>query len=318
MIVKEPLPWLKMLFSFRGSSLTRTLPRIGFITLLSIIVTWLELHYQVEEYTLTATPFTLIGLSLGIFLGFRNNAAYDRFWEGRKLWGQLVNSSRSFARQVLTLMRPHPSQSPPGAIGREDVEAFQHALVRQAIAFTHALRHQLRDTDPFEELSRLLPAEEVADLRLYRNVPFAISMQMSLQLRHAWDRGWISAFHLPVIEQTLAILTDIQGGCERIKNTPIPWAYTVLLHRLVAFYCLFLPFGIVSTAGWMTPIVVLLISHAFFGLDEIGDELEQPFGIEPQDLPLNAISRAIEVNLLQAIREPNIPEMVEPVDGVLT
>lgn len=317
MIVKEPLPWIRMLLSVKGSSLPRTLPRILVVTIISVVVTAVQLHLDIEVYTLTATPFTLIGLALGIFLGFRNNAAYDRFWEGRKLWGQLVNSSRSFARQTLSLIRPHTSQGAVIAAEQQEVDQCQQDLVRHAIAFVHALRHQLRDSDPFPDLARFLPAGELDDLRRHRNVPFAVSMAMARRVRQAWDRGWISAYHLPVMEKTLAILTDIQGGCERIKSTPIPWAYTVLLHRLVAFYCLFLPFGIVDTTRWLTPIVVLLITHAFFGLDEIGDELEQPFGTEPQDLPLTAISRTIEVNLLQAIGEEEVPELLQPVNGVL-
>lgn len=318
MIIKEPMPWIRMLLSVKGSSLTRTYSRILIVTLISVVVTWIERRLRVESYTLTTTPFTVIGLALGIFLGFRNNAAYDRFWEGRKLWGQLVNSSRSFSRQVLTLVRPHSSQVDTLGVERGEVEAFQKDLVRHAIAFVHSLRHSLRDTDPFEDLARFLPEPELTALRGYRNVPFAVSTQMASRVRLAWDRGWISAFHLPVMEKTLAILTDIQGGCERIKLTPIPWAYTVLLHRLVAFYCLFLPFGIVEDVGWLTPVVVLLISHAFFGLDEIGNELEQPFGIEAQDLPLDSISRTIEVNLLQAIGSTEVPDLLRPVDGILT
>lgn len=316
MIVKEPMPWLRMLLSSHAGTISPTWPRILLMTGIACVVTAVQMLLDIEEYTLTATPFTLIGLALGIFLGFRNNAAYDRFWEARKLWGQLVNSSRSFTRQALTLIRPH-GRTADHPDDRDEVQALQLELVQRMIAFVHALRHQLRDTDPVEDLRRFIPEAEVADLRWHKNVPFAVSMSMAERVRYAWDRGWVSAYHLPVLEQTLSILTDIQGGCERIKTTPIPWAYTILLHRLVAFYCLFLPFGIVSSAGWLTPIVVALISHAFFGLDEIGDEIEQPFGTEPQDLPLTALCRTIEVNLLQTLDEPQVPELLQPVNGVL-
>lgn len=317
MIVKEPMPWLRMLFSAHAYSTSPTWPRILFITSIAVVVTTTQMLLDIEEYSLTATPFTLIGLALGICLGFRNNAAYDRFWEGRKLWGQLVNSSRSFSRQILSMLRPHGRTREQESAEAEEVRALQLQMVRQMIAFVHALRHQLRDTSPAADLARFMEGAEVEELLQHQNVPFAVSMSISKEVRHAWDRGWISAYHLPVLEKTLAILTDIQGGCERIRNTPIPWAYTILLHRLVAFYCLFLPFGIVSSAGWLTPIVVLLIANTFFGLDEIGDELEQPFGNGPQDLPLTALCRTIEINLLQAIDEAEVPEMLAPVDGVL-
>jgi putative membrane protein len=120
-----------------------------------------------------------------------------------------------------------------------------------------------------------------------------------------------------VLERRLSNTTDIQGGCERIKGTPIPFAYSVLIHRIVALYCLLLPFGLVQTVGWLTPVVVALIAYAFFGLDEIGDEIEDPFSTQPQDLPLTALCRTIEVNLLQAIGEQEVPPFMEPVDDVL-
>ncbi|MGE0379112.1 MAG: bestrophin family protein [Planctomycetaceae bacterium] len=312
MLVKKRVGWLRVLFTFHGSSLPFTWRRILGITMFSVFVTWLELYYQLDQrYSLTDRPFTLIGLALGIFLGFRNNAAYDRYWEGRKLWGQLVNTSRSFTRQVLTLVGPQ-DQTPL------ELRPFQEGLVRQTIAYVYALRHHLRDTDPFADLERFVPAEDVQRLRRHKNIPVALLQEMGLQVRTAWDRGWMTAYHLPALDKSLTTLTDIQGGCERIKNTPIPYAYTVLIHRLVAFYCFFLPFGIVHTVGPLTPIVVLLIAHAFFGLDEIGDEIEDPFDTDPQSLPLNALCRTIEIILLQAIDAIEVPEMLLPVRGILS
>lgn len=314
MIVKQSLPWLKMLFAVRGSAITRTLPRILIITGFSVVVTVVEMRFGIDDrYSLTPTPFMLIGVALSIFLGFRNNAAYDRYWEGRKLWGRLVNTSRSFTRQVLTLIGP-----PIEGVGDEaTVREFQDDLVRRTIAYAHALRHHLRDSDPMGDLARFLPESELEHLRTQKNVPIAILQGVGLRLRGAWKDGWISEYHLPVLEASLTELTDIQGGCERIKNTPVPFAYTVLTHRIVAFYCFFLPFGLVRDIGEVTPFVVFLISHAFFGLDEIGDEVEDPFGTEPQHLPLTALCRTIEVNLLQAIDERDVPELLQPVDGIL-
>ena len=122
---------------------------------------------------------------------------------------------------------------------------------------------------------------------------------------------------MPAIDSQLVELSNILGGCERIKNTPIPFTYTILIHRIVAFYCLLLPFGIIDTAGELTPVVVLLISHAFFGLDAIGDEIEQPFGTLPNHLPLATISRNVEINLLELTDDPSRPEPLTPVNGLL-
>ena len=313
MIVKQQLRWARMLFIMRGSPLTRTLPRILLITAFSVFVTATELAYGLASYSLTITPFTIIGLAIGIFLGFRNDAAYDRYWEGRILWGSMVNSARSFTRQTLTLIRDPDSQSGTS----EAVREFQDDLVRRMIAYVHTLRHHLRDSDPFEDIERILPGEDLSGLRQQVNVPVAILQDIGDRLQSALKNGWVSVYHLPVLEQSLVDVTNVQGGCERIKNTPIPFAYTVLTHRLVAFYCIFLPFGIIKTVGWLTPVVVMLISHAFFGLEEIGDEIEDPFGTELQHLPLEALCRTIEVNLLQAIGEREVPPLLEPVDGVL-
>ncbi len=313
MINKRGLSWVRMLFSFKGSSLSHTTPRILVITAFSIVATATVRHFELEEYTLTVTPFTLIGVALGIFLGFRNNAAYDRFWEGRKLWGQLVNSSRSFARETLAMIVPTGSRSDTLPAIRE----FQEDLIRRMIGYVHAFRHHLRDTSPFEELAEFIPEGEFPRLREEKNVPIAILLDINLRLKQAWRDGWLTDYHYATLERTLTTITDVQGGCERIKNTPIPFAYTVLLHRTVAFYCFFLPFGIIDTARWLTPLVVMLVSHAFLGLDEIGDEIEEPFGTDPQDLPLATISQTIEINLLQAIERKVVPALQDQTEGVL-
>ncbi len=314
MIVKQNLSWLRLLFSVHGSSITRTFPRILMITAVSVLVTVIEMRYGIDDfYSLTPTPFMLIGVALGIFLGFRNNAAYDRYWEARKHWGQLVNTSRSLARQMHVLIGPRID----GVGDASAVRQFQEDFVERTIAFGHALRHHLRDSDPFDDLGRFLSEPELEFLRTQKNVPTGLLQDMGLRLRTAWKDGWISDYHLPVLEASLTSLTDILGACERIKNTPIPFSYTVLTHRIVAFYCFALPFGLVRTVVELTPVVVFLIAHAFFGLDEIGDEVEEPFGTDPSDLPLTTLCRTIEVNLLQAIGRSNVPELLQPVKGIL-
>src|SRR5262245_51452097 len=129
-------------------------------------------------------------------------------------------------------------------------------------------------------------------------------------------KGWIHPFHVTILEASLTALTDIQGACERIKNTPIPYSYTVLMHRIVAVYCVLLPFGLMDAVKWATPFVVLAISYCFFGLDAIGDEIEQPFGMDINDLPLKSISRTIERNLRERLGE-KLPPPVAAKRGIL-
>jgi putative membrane protein len=304
--------WLRLLVRYRGTALQRIRLRLAFTTFAATAVTVADLRYGFFHPDFTTIPFTLIGLALGVFLGFRNNTSYDRFWEGRRLWGSLVNTSRSLTRQVLTLVGPRDQA------GAEEVHAFQKEIVYRLIAYVHAFRLHLRDETHLDELLTFLPAGEVEALRSEINRPTAILQRIGDRLREAWKKGWIHSVHLPVLELSLVALTDIQGGCERIKSTPIPLSYTTLIHQIVAVYCLTLPFGIVKQVGTLTPFVVAFVSYAFFGLDAVGDEIENPFGLDANDLPLGALSRMIEVNLRQRLGEKELPALAKPKNGILS
>jgi ion channel-forming bestrophin family protein len=315
MWVDKKRSWLETVI-VGGFALPHIWLRTLFVTALSVVVTIIYEEVPQLHYSLTPAPFTIIGLPLGIFLGFRNNTAYDRFWEGRKLWGSLVNTTRSLTRQVLTLIEPQPDADP--AVSSEaEIKKFEERVVHMIIAYVHALRHHLRDTKPFEPLGHILPKEEVDRLVDEENVPLALLQRIGEMFVEARRKKWVHAFHIPVLEGSLTSLTDIQGACERIKSTPIPFSYTVLMHRIVAGYCTLLPFGLMESIKWATPAVVLAISYCFFGLDAIGDEIEQPFGMDINDLPLKSISRNIERNLRRRIGE-NVPPPVEAKRGVLT
>ena len=320
MMVPNRGGWLGLVLRYRGTELPRTKYRILGVILLSCIVTWAETHLDDQTFhsSLTVLPFQLVGVALSIFIGFRNNAAYDRWWEGRKLWGALINTSRSITRQILTMISEVPDGRTLSTEERAEIRTLQSELVRRVIAFVHALRLQLRDVDDLSDLKPFLSAEEIAVLKTESNRPSAISKGTAERVMQAWSRGWIHALHVSVLEQSLNTLTDIQGGCERIKSSPIPFSYTTLTHRIVAFYCYGLPFGLVHDVGMLTPVVVLVVSYAFFGLDTIGDEIEQPFGTDDNDLPLDAMARLIEVNLRQRIGETDLPPLLKPVDEYLS
>jgi putative membrane protein len=279
-------------------------------TLVAVVVTALYEHFEPEHpAVLTLVPFSLIGLALGIFLGFRNNTSYDRFWEGRKLWGRFVNTSRTLARQITTLI--HSQEEAQEA----EVTALHRELVYVLIAYIHGARLHLREQTQergAQELAPFLPPERLEALLSSSNAPIALLASLGHSFQQAWRRGWVHTLHLPVLESSLTALTDIQGGCERIKKTPIPFSYTVLIHRIVGVYCLTLPFGIVDQVGYLTPLVVLMISYTFLGLDAIGDEIEDPFGEDLNDLPLSALSRMIEVNLRETLGETDLPPMLQP------
>lgn len=344
MIVKDTRNhWVANLFIFRGSALQRIWRRLLFTTLVAGVVTFLDLELggvlmgeEVElgstdhiffHEDLTKTPFTLVGLALGIFLGFRNNTSYDRFWEGRKLWGRMVNVSRTFTRQILTLIGPQPYEengvdrsdvsTTTESLDSEEVTEFHQEMVRRTAAYVHAFRMHLRDEFDPDFLKKLLPAEEVDALQDESNRPIAILQTLGDKIREAWLKGWVHSHHVRVLEESLTEMTGVQGACERIKATPIPFSYTVLIHRLVAVYCFALPFGIVNETLWYTPVVVLIVAYAFFGLDAVGDEIEDPFGKDPNDLPLTGLSTMIERNIRQRIGDEDLPELLKPVDDLL-
>ena len=320
MMVPNRGGWLGLILRYRGTELPRTKYRILGVIALSILVTWAETHLDDQTFhsSLTVLPFQLVGVALSIFIGFRNNAAYDRWWEGRKLWGSLINTSRSITRQILTMLSDVPEGRTLSTEEHAEIRSLQAELVRRVIAFVHALRLQLRDIDDLSDLAPFLSAEEIASLKTESNRPSAISKGTAERVMQAWSRGWIHPLHVSVLEQSLTALTDIQGGCERIKSSPLPFSYTTLTHRIVAFYCYGLPFGLVRDVGILTPVVVLVVSYAFFGLDTIGDEIEQPFGTDDNDLPLDQMSRLIEVNLRQRLGETNLPLLLKPVDEFLS
>ncbi len=317
MILSQNKTWLKLLFAVRGSSFKKIWVRILIVTLFALVVTVAKKNYNLENLNMTTTPFTLVGVALAIFLGFRNNESYDRFWEGRKLWGAMVNVSRTFARQIRTLIESDQDEV--------EVRKFQTLLIRRTIAYVHSFRHHLRGSESFEEIQQYLEegsrdGREIEHLKTQQNVPIAVIQETAKQMQEAWKKGWIHDLHYPALDASLSEMISIQGGCERIKSTPIPFTYNVLIHRIVVLYCIGLPFGLVSSVGWITPLVVTFISYAFFGLDEIGDEVEQPFGTDENHLPLHAISRMIEINLLQLdeVPEAKLPPAIEPINNVLS
>ena len=292
-----------MLFVWRGSVLPNIAPQLLAVIAFSAAVA--ALHGQVFEtkIALTFVPFTLVGLTLAIFLGFRNNTSYARYWEARTLWGTLLNEGRTLARQSLTLI---------------DDSATASALVYRVIAFTHALRHELRNTSPEADFARLLSAADCARLTTARYKPAVVLLMVGESLRDARSHGHLLPVLAPAMERPLAHLSEVLGGCERIAGTPIPFTYSVIIHRTIYLYCLLLPFGLVDSIGLMTPLIVGFIGYTFFALEALGAQIEEPFGTEPNDLALDAMACMIEATLRETLGECELPAVPGPVNFVQT
>lgn len=313
MIVRERPSGTRLFLLVRGSVLPRIRLTLFVNTLIATLVTFSHGILFDQKITLTTIPFTLIGLPLAIFLGFRNTAAYDRYWEGRKLWGELVLRSRNLSRQCQGLI--HGAEPASARLGLDDVRV---RMIYRAIAFAHALRQQLRDIRTPADLQPLLRDDEWQRACAAPNPSDFLMLQMGLDLGACVREQRIDACLAASIDTTLSAMGGAAAACERIKSTPIPFSYSLLLHRTAYLYCFLLPFGLVDSIGFMTPFVVAIVAYTFFGLDALGDEIEEPFGLDSNDLPLDAICRAIEINLRQALGDDNVPPPLLPVGYLLS
>lgn len=293
-MIRRPIEPLKMLFVLQGSYFKRLIVPQVLLFIFSFLIYFYQTHIATEPVPLNPSVFAILGISLAIFHGFCNNAAYDRFWEGRKLWGTLVWLSRNIARQVLTL--PNVSM------------AEKQAFIRHQIAFVHSFRQQLRGEDNTANLQRLLTVEEQQAVVGQNFIALRLTQIMGQMLANWQAEQKIDVWQWQSLDNTLGEIAHIQAGCERINNTPIPYAYFVLLHRTVYLYCFMLPFGLGNTIGWVTPFVVSFVGYTFMALNEIVDEISEPFGTGENELPLGMMCDTIETQLAMLSHQQFAPE----------
>lgn len=293
-MIRRPIEPLKMLFVVQGSYFKRLIVPQVLLFIFSFLIYFYQTHIATEPVPLNPSVFAILGISLAIFHGFCNNAAYDRFWEGRKLWGTLVWLSRNIARQVLTL--PNVSM------------AEKQAFIRHQIAFVHSLRQQLRGEDNTANLQRLLTVEEQQAVVGQNFIALRLTQIMGQMLANWQTEQKIDVWQWQSLDTTLGEIAHVQAGCERINNTPIPYAYFVLLHRTVYLYCFMLPFGLGNTIGWVTPFVVSFVGYTFMALNEIVDEISEPFGTGENELPLGMMCDTIETQLAMLSHQKFAPE----------
>jgi putative membrane protein len=297
MIVRPKPNLLGILFSLKGSIAKRIALRSLLVTLLASVIVLVETWHPAYFSKVNATPFTLLGLSLSIFMSFRNNACYDRWWEGRKQLGQMIIDVRSLIRETQVLADP--------------VE--RAGLLRGLCGFAHGLIARLRHEDEARAINPWMAVDAG-----HPNLPDKLLQTVGAQFSRLAERGVISEWRYTQWETRLVSLSQVQASCERIKTTPLPFPYTLLLHRTIYLFCILLPFAMAEPLGWLTPVFTAIVSYTFFGLDEIGDDLEDPFGFDENDLPCDAIVRTLEREILAALGATDLPPALEPVEYVLT
>lgn len=312
MIVRHSLSGLRLFLAFRGSILPRIWRTLLVNAALATVIALVHHYWPRLSPAISPLPFTLLGLPLAIFLAFRNNTAYDRFWEARKQWGGIVHHCRSLARQCLGWV------AGPVPVVAQDWNDPRVRMLYRAVAFAHALRLQLRGLRDDALLSRWLPRDEAAAVLRARNPADAVLLAMGRELGGMVRGQHVGECLAAEVDRTLGALTGCAAACERIRHAPVPFSYTLLLHRTAYLYCFLLPFGLVEPLGMITPLVVAVVSYTFFGLDALGDEIEEPFGLENNDLPLDALCRGIEITTLDALGAQDVPPEWAPVGHRLT
>ena len=267
-----------------------------------IVVTYLYMVRGIHQLAQDNLPLPLVGTAVALVVTLRNNAAYARWWEGRTLWGQIVNDSRSFVR---------------GLIGMTRDSQLQVRLTKLQVAYTQALRLHLLRRPPWDDIVRLLPPETEQRVRGAANVPLGLQTDIADRLGEAHAAGLVDSIGMSALNITLSSMMSAQGGLERIKNTPLPRQYSQFPRIFVRVFCLVLPLGLVHDLGYFTPLGSALVGFMFLALDQVGLDLEDPFEGTLHDVPMQTITRAIELDLHQMVGQAFHPPAVEMPNGVL-
>lgn len=287
MINYNPHDWRSHLLDIRGSMLPEIIGRVLSCVAWAAVVTIAHeilLAYKVKfSLAVPSVVHSLVGTALGLLLVFRTNSSYDRFWEGRKLWGGMVNECRNLARQGTNLLVD---------------PQLKREFVLWVASYPYAAMSSLRGTRVLSPSSKELPADQVQQVLAAQHLPLAVASRLTRILITARDRKELSEFLLPAIDANTNLLIDYVGACERIHRTPIPFAYMVHLRRALILYCFTLPFALVDSFHWWTIVGTFLLAFIFFGIEEIGVEIEDPFGYDENDLPLERFCQTIEGNVL--------------------
>ena len=278
-------PWFKSALQVRVSVIPSIWPRVllcgGFGVFISL------LHFFKLPVSLPTLSSIVPSIVLGLLLVFRTNTAYDRFWEGRKFWGMLINNVRNLARRIWVAIE----EKDP-----EDIELKKSAL-RLLPAFAVAMKLHLRQEAVNPELEPLMSPAQYQKLKSMNNPPLEIAFWIEDYLHEQYERNRLDVYQLIGMKDLINSMIDVLGGCERILKTPIPLAYAIHLKQLLLLYCLALPFQMVNDLAWGTGPVVALISFTLFGIEEIGIEIENPFQHDTNDLPLDSICATMQRNI---------------------
>ncbi|PYG25042.1 bestrophin family protein [Pelagimonas varians] len=301
MIVREHPSNLKLFFVMQGSVVPKIIGRIIGIVVLSMIVMLVDQYFFPLPH-ISIAAMGIFGVALSLFLGFRNNAAYDRWWEARKLWGGMIADVRNLGRHMSIFVDKSEDRAP---------------IMSCAVAFAHLHRGFLRSVDVKTEIVDWVGAEKAEKMIAQKNPADSALRSMAEKIGALAEKDQINGFGQMTVSQTLSSLALAQAGCERIFTTPLPFVYSLLVRRTTYLYCWLLPFALIDATGWFTPIFAAVVAYVFFGLQAVTHELEHPFRNMQNGLPLDAMCRTIEISVSEALyRRP--PEAMTATNHVLS
>lgn len=283
------MKWFQLALQLRGSVAPNIFPRVLFFSLLGFLVSLLyDMGFSVSwQFLGTVITNVVFNLVLGLLLVFRTNTAYERFWEGRKLWGVLVVNIRNLARQIW--------------VGVAEIEPSDREKKASALrllgAFALATKLQLRKEPVNGELEGLLTPVQYQQIKDSKTPPLKVATWIGEYIQKQHNRNCLNSNQLLAMNQLLDSMVEGFTGCDRISKTPIPLAYSIYLKRLLLIYCLALPFQCVGSLHWWAGVIVGLISFVLLGIEEIGNEIEDPFGVDPNDLPVDGICQTVLDNI---------------------
>jgi len=317
MVIRKSIPLRWLLFY--------NWPTLLIINLVAVAAVVLKKQFGVIV-EIPITTVTIFAAALAIYLGFRSNNAYDRWWEARIIWGGFINSSRAWARQVTTMLADADD------LAADELQSVKRELVHRHIAFAHALRVFLRgsrsvahETGPelfqtsntYEDMRPYLDPDEYDRIVACDNPPNMLLQHQGRRLADLAAAGVLSDFRHMHLDDTLVEFNNVQGRSERIKNTAFLRTYSWFQRLFVWTHGIIVPFAYVNLLGWSTVPIAFVLNYVFISIDFVSSRTEDPFENRYDDVPLSTICRTIEINLLEVLDERPLPSRMEPVEGIL-
>ncbi|MBL7859672.1 MAG: bestrophin family protein [Cyclobacteriaceae bacterium] len=296
MVNYNPKVWFSLIFHAYSRGVMRTLtPAIIFMTIYSAGVCYLlldVLRFHESDFHTTISMHSLLGIVLGLFLVFRTNSSYDRWWEGRKLWGSMVNNTRNLAHKLNAFLEAN--------------DPNRKWFAMMIPNFVIAVKEHLRKGAKLSELE-IVDDNFMKSLKNVRHVPNRISSMMYLRINELYKQNKLTGDQLFLVDKELKEFSDILGACERIKNTPIPYNYSMYIKQFIFIYLITLPMAFVTTSGYLTVPIVMLVTFVLLSVELIAEEIEDPFGRDINDLPTDELSEKISDNVKEIIVVNEVP-----------